>query len=113
MAKDAVDKVRRMEMRLVPDDAAVMKKQRYVFLKESEKPDCETGAIAGRSHQAQYANRQGLRDALGSAGNLPFQWIDQGKTARRKMGLFDHSCGTDQQVARAYDARWRNDPQSH
>lgn len=36
LANDAVDKVRRMEMRLVPDDAAVMKKQRYVFLKNLE-----------------------------------------------------------------------------
>ena len=36
LANDAVDKVRRMEMRLVPDDAAVMKKQRYVWLKNPE-----------------------------------------------------------------------------
>lgn len=35
-ANDAVDRVRRMEMRLVPDDAVVMKKQRYVFLKNPE-----------------------------------------------------------------------------
>jgi transposase len=33
MANDAVDEVRRKEMKSVPDDAAVMKKQRYVFLK--------------------------------------------------------------------------------
>lgn len=36
LANEAVDKVRRMEMRLVPDDAAVMKKQRYVWLKNPQ-----------------------------------------------------------------------------